>query len=347
MFLRRCSLPFLAVSLCLAVFASAHAQAETLAPELMTTETTIDHSADGPRLLFRSGFEGDTRVVPAGADDALIGKDDSLPDRSDWVEDMGKAVGFTKIEIEYTGGDPSQRFGRVVPEPGNPDNHVLWFWLNDGWKADMGATKARVQLDLYGREKGFPEFYQSVRVLLPGDWLGLRTLPEKITWLTIAEFWNNVYWVPPNNPTGFRIGVGIGKPTGDTSDLSFLLSAEDPRQKHVWRAPISPVKVPIGTWFTLEYYFKEGDNENGRFFMAVTPDGGQREVVYDVTGWTQNTTDPAPDGITDWNPLKLYTSKEIVDHLRNQGKTLQIYWDDFELWENRQPTDSTPTPVGK
>jgi hypothetical protein len=68
--------------------------------------------------------------------------------------------------------------------------------------------------------------------------------------------------------------------------------------------------------------------------MAITPEGQPRQVVHDVTGWTQNTRDPAPAGISDWNPMKLYTSKELVSFMRSQDKTLQVYWDDFRLWKN-------------
>ncbi len=95
----------------------------------------------------------------------------------------------------------------------------------------------------------------------------------------------------------------------------------------------------------MEIYYKEGDAQTGRVYLAITPDGKPRQVVFDVTGWTYCPTSPTPDGITDWNPLKLYTSKEVVRFVKGQEKTLQIYWDDFELWKNRRPTDSTPTPA--
>jgi hypothetical protein len=39
----------------------------------------------------------------------------------------------------------------------------------------------------------------------------------------------------------------------------------------------------------------------------------------------------------DFNPMKLYTSKELIDFMKSRGKTLQIYWDDYKLWKNKQP----------
>ncbi len=39
----------------------------------------------------------------------------------------------------------------------------------------------------------------------------------------------------------------------------------------------------------------------------------------------------------DFNPIKLYTSKELINFMKSQGKTLQIYWDNYKLWKDRKP----------
>jgi hypothetical protein len=93
----------------------------------------------------------------------------------------------------------------------------------------------------------------------------------------------------------------------------------------------------VEKWFTLEYYYKEGDAQNGRFWMAIQPEGGKQEVIFDLTRVTHNSKDPNPDGVTEFNPIKLYTSKQLIDYMKSQGKTLQIYWDDFKLWKNKRP----------
>lgn len=285
-------------------------------------------------LLFQSGFEKGSTVIAVGKNHDIIGKDHSLPLKSDWVEDLEKPI-KTTFRIEYTGGDSTKRYGAIIPEPGNPKNNVLQFWLNDSWLADGNQEKARVQCDLYGIKGGLKEFYQSVRVFLTDDFNTVKKYPKRIGWLTISEFWNNEWWVKTEK-YGFRVTLGIGKPAGE-SDLYFILNAEDAGQKEVWKAKNEDVKVPIGKWFTMEYYFKEGNRETGRFNMAITPDGEPKKVVYDVTDFTQNTNDPAPNGVTGYNPMKLYTSKELVGFMKSQGKTLQIYWDDFKLWTNKKP----------
>lgn len=292
-------------------------------------------------FVFQSNFEGTSRIVQdlntndyGALYEHLAGADNTLKTKSDWDKNWVGVTGKGVMQVQYTGGDSTKRFAKVIPEPNNPKNHVLQFWLNDAWKADGGAMKARVQTNLYGIKVGYREFYQSVRVYLTQDFNAVKSYPRKISWCTISEFWNNEWWVK-DEKYGFRITLGIGKPSAESSDLNFIVNAENPGQKEVWNADNPQVKVPIGTWFTLDYYFKEGNQETGRFWVAITPDGGKRQVVCDVRNFTHMTNDPAPNGLMGYNPMKLYTSKELVAHVKGQGKMLQIYWDDFKLWAKK------------
>ncbi len=302
-----------------------------------------DKLPDG-ELVFQTGYEGssalitDSKKIPdfitqGYAIDDIVGVDNTLKEKNDWEKDLDDNAEAGQFLIEFTGGDSTQRFVKIIPEPGNPKNHVLQFWLNDSWHASEGQQKARIQTDIYGIKRGFKEIYQTQRVFLTTDFNALRTYPGKIKWLTISEFWNNEWWI--DKAYGFRTTLGIGKPTDGESDLYFILNAENAGQIEVWNANYQPkVKVPIGQWFTMEYYLKEGDKNTGRFYMAITPDGRKKQVVFDVTNFTHNTTDPAPNGFTGWSPQKLYTSKEVVAYVKSKGKTLQIYWDDFKLWRD-------------
>jgi hypothetical protein len=290
-------------------------------------------------LIFQSSFEPDSKVVPKDADADISGTDHSLPDHNDWTAfDNHPDIG--NFSLQFQGGDSTQRFAKIIPEPGNPSNHVLQFWLNE---PNVEGSKGRIQANLYGN-KGMKEFYQSERIFLPNDFNTVRTFPNKIDWLTIAEFWNNVTW-SQTIPYRFRITLGIGKPVTTESDLYFMLDGQDcelftdGRQKYttLWWETNQQVKVPIGKWFTLEYYYKEGDAENGKFYMTIQPEGEAKQVIFDLTRITHNTQDPNPDGVSDFNPMKLYTSKELINYMKSQGKTLQIYWDDFKLWKDKRP----------
>lgn len=298
-------------------------------------------SSEG-ELIFQSGFEDDCRVVPRnGGDSDIVGADNTLSEKNDWVEDLDNHPNIGNFNLQYQGGDTTMRFAKIIPEPGNPQNHVLWFWLD---KPNVGnSSKGRIQGNLYGNN-GLKEVYQSVRVFLTDDFQTVRTYPKEIHWLTIAEFWNNITW-SQQVPYRFRVTLGIGKPVAEESDLYFILDAqdcelfEDGRQKYttIWSETNRKVKVPIGQWFTMDYYFKEGDAENGRFYLSIQPDDGEKQVIFDVINVTHNTQDPAPDGLGHFNPIKMYTSKDLIHFMHSQGRTLQIYWDDLKLWKDKRP----------
>lgn len=285
-------------------------------------------------LLFQSGFEPNSKVIPKGSDADIVGVDNSVDVKNDWTNDLDN------FNLQYQGGDSTQRFAKIIQEPGNPENHVLQFWLNE---PNVGGKKGRIQANLYGGE-GLKEFYQSERVFLHNDFNTVRTFPDEIHWLTIAEFWNNITW-RQNVPNRYRLTLGIGKPVKDESDLYFIVDGqdcelfEDNSQKYttLWSEINQEVAVPIGKWFTLEYYYKEGDAKNGRFYMTIQPDGEEKKVIFDLIHITHNSEDQNPDGVSDFNPLKLYTSKKLIDYMNSNNKTLQIYWDDFKLWKNKIP----------
>jgi hypothetical protein len=298
-------------------------------------------------LIFQSGFEPDSRIISRGpgvitmhSDADIVGIDHSLSSHNDWVNDLDHHPDIGNFNLQYQGGDSTMRFARIIPEPGNPDNHVLLFWLNE---PNVDGKKGRIQANIYGG-KGIREFYQSTRIFLHEDFNTVRSYPDKIHWLTIAEYWNNITW-SQSVPYGFRITLGIGKPVEGESDLYFIVDAqdcqlfEDERQKYttIWAETNKTVKVPIGEWFTLEYYYKEGNEKNGRYYLAIKTEGGDKSVIFDLNNITHNTKDPHPDGVSDFNPLKLYTSKGLIDYMHSRGKTLQIYWDDFKLWKGRRP----------
>jgi hypothetical protein len=291
-------------------------------------------------LIFQSGFEPDSKVIKSGSEADITGTDKSFSDHNDWVKDFDNHPDIGNFSLQYQGGDSTMRFAKIIAEPGNPNNHVLHFWLD---QPNVEGSKGRIQANIYG-SKGMKEFYQSERIFLPGDFNSVRTFPDKISWLTIAEFWNNITW-SQSEPYGFRITLGIGKPVTTESDLYFILEAQDCQlfpddsQKYttLWSRTNQDVKVPIGKWFTLEYYYKEGDANKGKFYMTIQPDGGKKEVIFDITSITHNTKDPNPGGVSDFNPMKLYTSKQLISYMKSQGKTLQIYWDDFKLWKDKRP----------
>lgn len=280
-------------------------------------------------LLFQTGFEENTTIVK----NIFSGKDHTIR-KSDWKSDLGTFA--RSAYLNFDKNDSTQRFAKIIPEPGNTGNKVLTFRVNEGW---TDGRNARVQYDLYGITSGLKEFAQSERIFISGDFGLLRQYPEKIHWLTIVEIWNNITW-SQSVPYGFRITLGLGKPVETESDLYFILDAqdcelfEDGKQKYttLWAEINENVKIPLNEWFTLNYYFKEGNAKSGRFIMTIDTKKNGLQTIFDVTNFTHNTMDGEPDGVTAFNPFKLYTSAKLANWMKEQGKPLQIYWDDFKLW---------------
>jgi hypothetical protein len=291
-------------------------------------------------LVFQSGFENSVIVQRENNAD-LTGADPSFNEKNDWIRDLADRPDFGRFAIQYHVGDASMRNATIIPEPGNPANHVMAFTLV---KPIVNGSNGRIQANMYGN-KGLKEFSQSVRIFLHEDFKTVYSYPGEIHWLTIAEFWNNITW-NQSVPNRFRITLGLGKAAGTVSNLSFILDAEDcelfadnsQRYTKIWAEKNESVAVPVGKWFTMNYYYKEGDKQSGRFTMSITPDGKPKSTVFDIHNITHNTTDQAPDGVSDLNPLKLYTSKALLEFMQNHNpkKNLQIYFDDFKFYQGKK-----------
>ncbi len=326
----------------------------------MTTHITPQ---SGEELLFNTGFEGTTRLAPPagpyfhGSPDQyedICGIDTNVPAPNDWDQIAAHPVLGT-LRIYYEGGDNTQRHAQIVPDEAQPENHVLRFWIGEPnviiQELSGPHPKARIQTELYGNT-GLRELYQSVRVRLHPDLALLKEYPDPFSWFTLAEFWNKPFWSEVSDdapiPYPFRMSLSLRKSIpGPVDALYFaiesqMMVATPPHFKveQVWDHVNTNLAVPFGSWITIESYYREGNSETGRFFCAVTPENGPRVVLFDIHDWTHHPHNPLPDGLTHYNPIKVYTSAQIVEFLRAQGAALQLDWDDFALWQGRTPEDT-------
>lgn len=296
-----------------------------------------DLSVPGETLIFHSGFEPESQFVMNGPDPAIIGKDQTFTSHNDWVKDFEGNPEAGRFSLQYQGGKESMRYAKIITEPNNPENQVLEFWCNEGFVS--GSQNGRVQANIYDVGKGLKKFHLSVRLFLTDDFNTLRKYPDRINFLTIAEFWNNINW-SKEVPFPFRISVNIGKGVSGPGDLRFEVSAQDSKLNAdgsnsfttIWDYQNNDLVVPIEEWFRIDYYYVEGNRETGSFKMTIRPDEGKEETVFEIEDYTHNTEDPAPDGVTHFNPIKLYTSSKLLGYMRSKEKAVHMYWDDFKLW---------------
>lgn len=256
------------------------------------------------------------------------------------------------LSISYQGGAPSQRRAEMVTDPSGGPNRVLGFFIEQAHVDNGGAApnKGRVQLNAYDADSlRAKEVRFTTRMYLPSDLGLLRTMTGTFDWLTISEWWNDAGWTGQAFP--FRVSINIVKPTHRQGTQLYFQARAESRNAETnlwstihWQLTNRSVPVPVGRWVTLEYSYLEGNANTGRFFLAMTPDGSARTVLFDIINWTHHPSNPAPDGVTHVNPLKLYTSKTVIDHVRKAGGVLSVFWDDpaFRLCAERTPEVSSP-----
>lgn len=305
------------------------------------------YAANG-ELIFQSGFEGSsTRSTTSAQIDDITGTDTSKLSRNNWVTDLEDHPQVGTFRLYYESGNTGDRKAEIIQESPTNTNKVLNYWLKNATTPDSNFFKGRIQTDIYddasSNQESLDEMYYKVRMKLDSDVQQLETLQKKISWLTLAEFWNQPTW--DGSPKPFRITFGLNKDApsvaGESKPLYFHVTSENYAQgvgyTEVWKYDNKSFQVQYDSWMTLEIYYKKGNNttgSKGRFYVAVTPEGGSRQVVFDIYNFTHNSTDTNPRGLSHFNPMKLYTSNEVIDYVRNSGtgNALQVQWDDFELW---------------
>ncbi|MDR2040013.1 MAG: hypothetical protein LBQ60_18985 [Bacteroidales bacterium] len=292
--------------------------------------------------VFNSGFEDAVHIVSRNEgnnEEKFTGIDHSVAPPNNW--DQFQAP-LRSINLQYQGGDSTMRFARIVPDPTNPANKVLTMRII----SPNAGDRSRVQTNASAPE--MPEMFQSVRVYLHPDMAALKQYPDVIDWLLLAEWWNDSPkgW---NTPDVYRVSLRLRKEKGPGNDLFFKVDAQTVTYTSVqpekgsgaqfhteWEYVNKDFPVPFGKWMTFEYYIKAGNQQTGRFSMAVTPDGEERSVIFDVQGATQSLLKPSPTGFNMWNPMKFYTSIPVTNYMKGIGKAYQVYFDDLKIWEVRR-----------
>lgn len=235
------------------------------------------------------------------------------------AEEAHPELGLT--QIGYDGGTDQDRGAEF-----NSDG--LRFWLRNPYILDRGiATRGRVQLDMV-QNRNVHRLDYSVSMRLSGGFSELVARELSVEWITIAEFWNNPTWVG-GAEYPFRISVNLIKAKGSHQPLVISVTAQrlEPDDDKfqfmtIWRQ-VAAEPMLFDQWVNLRYHLLEGKGDAGRFFLGMTYPGGKELRLVDVRGDTCHPDDPAPDGFTHFNPLKLYTAART---LRGLQQPLIIDW---------------------
>jgi hypothetical protein len=310
--------------------------------------------AQTPELLFKSGFDSSTKITYTGLYPPwnISGTDASTS--NNWVTTI-----YAIDNVEKTYGNVENPWGtyslaEIVADPENANNKVLHFIAYDmPWKGSY-YNSARISWSLIYKSTGtlFTEGYTKYRMRFSAGFGALANVSNAIDWLIISEIFEHNSALTPNDET-YSLNLSIHKDWGNGQKIYWSVGSryKDANYNWVydyttghgpsaWSATNKTVSVPIETWFTLEMYFKKGDATHGRYYVAITPDGGSKQCLFDITGYTYSTLDSV-NTVTDWSMLKLYT-----DMAHAMASTpLGIWYDDFEYW-NTIPVTAPGTVPG-
>ncbi|MEG3765207.1 hypothetical protein [Alteromonas sp. 14N.309.X.WAT.G.H12] len=236
-----------------------------------------------------------------------------------------------ELNIQYLGGDWLKRNAKITVDPQDPTNKVLKFTVNEA--NCCNDQKGRIQLNAYDLENSKQIEYQ-VDMYLPEEMRLLTEYPGELNFFTISEWWNNNGW---SAEYPFRISVNIvKKDSSKGSPLVFEVRSQIKREEldskwqgNIWHEKNESVQIPFGKWFTLKYAMKEGDKETGHFSLKLVDDQKVEHTVFDVTNWTHHPDNPNPDGLSNLNPIKLYTSYRFINYMVYRQKYIQVYWDNL------------------
>jgi len=284
-------------------------------------------------LIFRTGFEPTVVGLPPGEIAIFSGVDQSVDPPNDWEANLADHPQIGDFNIQYQGGWLGQRTASLVPDPEDSNNQVLRFWLQE---PNVDGTKGRVQANLYGNHC-LREIYHRQRIYLHPDFALLKDAPHRIEWLTLFEYWNNPNWDGYQYP--FRISVNLQKPSSDPGGELFFGLSTEAFQNGGWKKLTEHINtvypVPIGEWIDIEMHIREGGEGMGHIGMEVIRSQANNRFIFGFDMLTHHPDDPCPDGYSHFNPMKLYTSDDVLNYVKDQGGALEVLWDDFELWKDR------------
>lgn len=298
-----------------------------------------DTDPGGGTLLFQSGFNDGVYVTPL-PDRVYYFWDIRGKDIMDWERDLEEKIPFVdQFYLNFVHAKiPDNAFADLRPDPDNPSNQVLYFEnRSNGGRGVTSRTQSEL---LFNREEDvFKQGFIRYRFRLHENLEHLKQFPGSINWFVITEWWEHHDPSLTGNTAGkSRVKLSLYKDEGVGQELFWHIEAQETQPVHavtLWELSNRKIPVTIGEWFTLETFFRSGDESNGKVWVAIVPQGGERIVLFDIENHTQHRENPLP--LRAWQSFKLYTRSDILDFMTHAGKPVAGYYDDFEFWNYFPP----------
>ncbi len=264
-------------------------------------------------LVFKSGFEGSSRVSPHPTSikrQIMTGVDGNYnwQNLSNQVEkaEFFYLTGKNKAHKEFAEAKISNGIGYknskgIVLEtkkddPSDNQQTRVEFWMypdyqNNGVFSTQGFIRYKMKLDKN---------------------LNNATWPSH--WINFFEVKQGTY---PNR--NYRFYLTLEKKASDAKPM-WVFTRHNVQSDKLFILKNEKIPVPIDKWMDVEIFWKKHDSK-GRLFLKING-----KVIFDFVGQTQHPTNPQHTDF--FSPLKNYRSREW----HNGARTSKIWYDDIELW---------------
>lgn len=253
-----------------------------------------------------------------------------------WNELKNNAY-ISDIYLNNLGGS-AYAFQEIRTDPVNPSIKALYAQTIDNDPNSIATTRAQMTIG-FNNGTNLSVYHTSHRMYLNPDIGYLTNYSSSITWFTLFEIWNKRVSEWSGDQAGsarwsFSVKKlsGSGQPLYWTMD-SQLMQPEAVKYNHLWNYSNKTVPIPLGKWFTLDFYMKRGEGTNGRVIIKITPDGGATSTLFDISNTTIYPGRPDIQ-LSSWQPFKLYLDDTYLDWMRANNKTLSIFYNDFKWHKN-------------
>lgn len=283
------------------------------------------------KLLFKTGFEADTRIETSENNHLFSGTDHS----TGYSWDKNEVPGV--MQFVYIAGRQPENYISTRLEQTSGRNGEATTALYMGVKADFPDDKfgavSRNEFSFFPAGRSFNEGYVSLWMKLQDNLLDIapKTKSSRQLGYYGLDSWRMLMEIKEpdsgialkgRGTNNYRISFFIARDSL-TNKMYWLLRGEMPQpvRKIDWESENRNIEVPIGEWFKMEAYYKKG-KEDGRIWWAVN---GQE--IADYRGRTEHPDNPLP--VKFWSFFKLYQDEAWFQ----KGEVFQ-WVDDLEFWSS-------------
>jgi len=233
-----------------------------------------------------------------------------------------------------SGSTENYATAEMVADPTGTGRTVLQFGVKDDDPNWSGTSRAQVDMSFSSAIRNQDILHFSYRMYLHPDLATLKDMPDfGKSWFTLHEFWFE--GASGENPAGGgRITLYVEEVVAGKLNLRADMQRTKTGQVTLWQEDNLNFNIPFGVWATWDVYLKRGEGTSGNYRVTVTEDGPSNApaTVFDIKKTTF--LPDAPERRCGYfAPFKLYAGDVVYDWMRNNGRKLQAYYNDFKWFK--------------